>query len=146
MFCYRAAAVSSMMFVEPLVQRLCAACVLRNLLSTRQTGLHRLLSTNSLHQRKNTQEPDNNRLHHRSFMTSCGWQNKPKDEFDIAKNPFFDKYQEKLKHLREYDISFLFNPSPASHYFFHLFSHLHIFLGSLYSRLTLSLSNVAICY
>lgn len=83
---------------EPLIQRLCAACLRRTLSFARQSGFLTIASVqqNNKVSRGGFSQPQ----YHRLFTTSLGLHNKT-DEFDVTQNPFFEKYQDKLKHLQE---------------------------------------------
>ena len=91
------------MISEPLVVRLCTACVRHA--RTRALGLSRrskLHALSSIHGSSGAQAVVPVLGHHRLFgTTSVALQTKPEDEFDVAKNPFFDKYRDKLKHLQQ---------------------------------------------
>lgn len=93
------------MIAETLVVRLCAACIrharTRALGLQRQSKLHAL---SSIHGSSGAQVVLPLQGHRRLFgSTSVTLQTKPEDEFDVTKNPFFDKYRDKLKHLQQAD-------------------------------------------
>ena len=95
------------MISEPLVVRLCMACVrharTRALHWSRRSKLHALSGVPGGSGHNGAQALVQGQGHCRLFDTSHAvLQTKPEDEFDVTKNPFFDKYKDKLKHLQQY--------------------------------------------